>query len=156
MDRDRTGVSLWWSHPRGGEPFTAVGLQALLFRGSDLGAGTGLSVVVVGVEAEEDRPLKVEVYEGPDWPDWRAVLGLASKEELVVVVVVVVVVRSRAAGLQGLSLPESLSTSGRLPVLPPHSSSLGLLSLIFLQLGRTRYFRGSGPFWKINPVIQAS
>lgn len=59
-------------------------------------------------------------------------LGLGSGEE----------VDGTPAGLLALSLAESLSE--RFVLFTP---SCGGVIFIFLQLGRTRYFRGSGPFY---------
>lgn len=59
-------------------------------------------------------------------------LGLGSGEE----------VDGTPAGLLALSLAESLSE--RFVLFTP---SCGWAIFIFLQLGRTRYFRGSGPFY---------
>lgn len=59
-------------------------------------------------------------------------LGLGSGEE----------VDGTPAGLLALSLAESLSE--RFVLFTP---SCGWVIFIFLQLGRTRYFRGSGPFY---------
>lgn len=58
-------------------------------------------------------------------------LGLGSGEE----------VDGTPAGLLAFSLAESLSE--RFVLFTP---SCGCAIFIFLQLGRTRYFRGSGPF----------
>lgn len=58
----------------------------------------------------------------------------------------------RRTGLLSFSLPESLSVSGFRPAV----SQLGaLLSFSFLQLGRTLYFRGSGPFCKNDKQIKS-
>ncbi len=65
---------------------------------------------------------------------WTSVLGLGSGEE----------VDGTPAGLLALSLAESLSE--RFVLFTP---SCGWVIFIFLQLGRTRYFRGSGPFYEI-------
>ena len=126
------------------EPITAEDLQDLLFMGGCLFVGPELLVVVV-VVVEEGRPLMVEMCERPEQADWTAALGMGGEEQLE---------GSMVAGLLGLSLPESVSTSGRLSALPLlSSSSRGPLSFIFLQLGRTLYFRGRGPFWKMNAVF---
>lgn len=63
--------------------------------------------------------------------DWTGVLGLGSGED----------VDGAPAGLLAWSLAESLSE--RLALLKP---SCACVIFIFLQLGRTRYFKGSGPF----------
>lgn len=68
------------------------------------------------------------------WGDWTGVLGLGRQEE---------VEGSPPAGLLALSLPESLSSS---PLLLRPSRWWPIF--ILLQVGRTRYLRGSGPFCK--------
>lgn len=67
--------------------------------------------------------------------DWAGVPGLGSDED--------VDVDGAPAGLPALSLAESLSGPDLLLFWP---SCCACVTFIFLQLGRTRYFRGRGPF----------
>lgn len=69
------------------------------------------------------------------WGDWAGVTGLGSDDDA----------EGAPAGLPALSLAESLSTPDRLVLFRPSCSAW--LTFIFLQLGRTLYFSGSGPFW---------
>lgn len=68
--------------------------------------------------------------------DWAGVPGLGSDEEADV--------DGAPAGLPALSLAESLSGPDLWAWFWP--SCCAWLTFIFLQLGRTRYFRGRGPF----------
>lgn len=67
--------------------------------------------------------------------DRAGVPGLGSEED----------VDGAPTGLPALSLAESLSGPDRLVLFWP---SCAWLTFIFLQLGRTRYFSGKGPFYK--------
>lgn len=62
--------------------------------------------------------------------------GLGSEED----------VEGAPAGLPALSLAESLSGPDLLVLFWP--SCCAWLTFIFLQLGRTLYFSGKGPFYK--------
>lgn len=66
--------------------------------------------------------------------DWAGVPGLGSDED----------VDGAPVGLPALSLAESLSGPDLLALFWP--SCWAWLTFIFLQLGRTRYFSGNGPF----------
>lgn len=66
--------------------------------------------------------------------DWAGVPGLGSDDD----------VDGAPAGLPALSLAESLSGPDLLVLFWP--SCCAWLTFIFLQLGRTRYFSGKGPF----------
>lgn len=68
------------------------------------------------------------------WGDCAGVPGLGSDED----------VDGAPAGLPALSLAESLSGPDLLALFWP--SCCSWLTFIFLQLGLTRYFKGSGPF----------
>lgn len=70
------------------------------------------------------------------WGDCAGVPGLGSDDD----------VDGALAGLPALSLAESLSGPDLLMLFLP--SCCALLTFIFLQLGRTRYFSGNGPFWE--------
>lgn len=109
------------SHPRQLEPLREA-LQALLKGAWPFGPTLA------------ETPLSVEIWGKLGCEGWTGVLGLGREED---------VEGAAAAGLFGLSLLESLSVSG---LLPPVTSSLGLLNFIFLQPGRTLYFNGRGPF----------
>lgn len=77
----------------------------------------------------------LEMWGNCGWGDCTGVLGLGKQEEVEGI---------PPAGLLALSLPESLSSS---PVFG--SPSLWWLIFILLQVGRTLYFKGSGPFYKV-------
>lgn len=113
----------WANHPRELEPLWEV-LQTLLLKG-----------VWPLWPTLAETPLMVEMWGKLGCVDWTGVFGLGIEDDVDGAATIL--------GLFGLSLLESLSVSG---LLPPLISFLGLLNLIFLQPGRTLYFKGNGPF----------
>lgn len=112
-------------HPE--EPFreTFLGLPQLPNCVNDLpgvdGAAAGVPFTLLGAGG---------------WGDCAGVPGLGSDDD----------VEGAPAGLPALSLAESLSRPDLLVLFWP--SCCAWLTFIFLQLGRTLYFRGRGPFWQ--------